>query len=76
MRTFKFKWLLIIGAIVVGILLLEGILRHERGKINKINARHTKTVIKYTIGVEKNLKQKINKAVKQGYKGLPMEPQK
>ncbi|MCL4558963.1 MAG: hypothetical protein M1491_10160 [Deltaproteobacteria bacterium] len=68
------KWLLIIAVIAAGIFLLKDIAGHEGKTVSKINAGHTKEVEQYTIGITKNVQQKINQDVKQGYKGLPMGP--
>jgi len=66
------KWIVIIIIVVAVIFLLKDLAGYEKNNIEKINEHHTEQAEKYTIGIEKNLKQKINKAVKQGYEGLPM----
>ncbi len=68
------KWLLIIGVIAGGMLLLKDIAGHEEKHISNINTQHTQQVEQYTIGITKDVREKINKDVKQGYKDLPMEP--
>lgn len=66
------KWIIIIVVIIVAIFLLKDLAGHEKKSIEQINAKHAATAEKYTIGIEKNLKQKINQTVKEGYQGLPM----
>ncbi len=68
------KWLVIIGIIVVAVFLFKNIAGHEEKHITKINEQHAQKVEQYTTGMTKDLRQKINKDVQQGYKGLPMEP--
>ncbi|MGB9736030.1 MAG: hypothetical protein ACP5JP_07445 [bacterium] len=57
------KWIIIIAVILVAIFLLKDLAGHEKKHIEEINAKHAATAEKYTIGIEKNLKQKINQAV-------------
>ncbi len=68
------KWLMIIAVIAAGIFLLKDLAGHEGKTVAKINAKHVKKVEQYTTGMVKNVQQRINQDVKQGYKGLPMGP--
>ncbi len=69
------KWLVIIGIIVAGVFLIKDIAGHEQKHVDSVNTHNAATVEQYTTGMAKDLKQKINKDVRQGYKGLPMSPQ-